>query len=365
LGSATLGIDPNSLAYQILNSTVGTQLVKILDINNTIVKQTITIDNSDVLDQLNDIPTMTGTEITDIAQQESVNVANQLVNYIQTNTLTAQNFYNLIFNTANNIVNNGLQQVIGTDLNNILGSLSSVLPQFSGNMNQTLSQHQPKGQLQTINITLQKHGKILAIIKKKLTIAQALRLQQAMNNNSLDTTNTQAWLSSVDSAIGGSGVESALSDAGNSFSQVGSDLATNLSNGGSAFNFMGLSQVGNLLSGSVPMLNTLNVQQMVSMLSAMPTSTALSMIGKGALMMSNLNSSQINQLLQQLPQATVSQVIGSQQTVTNYMSTGATFSEQASDTAVALSMRVSTTPVGTILKAILPIGVTIVSERIQ
>jgi len=362
LSSPSLGVDPTSLAYAIINAAVGSQITQTLPLNGVNVSMTIIINSSYIQDQLNNIPSFTGTEQQTIATNEAANVTTALAGLITTNTLTATNFLGILQTTQQNIQNASLQNALGTNVSNILGSISQLISQFSGNIQDSESNHQPRGRLTTVTDALQNHSKILSLIKKKIDLSDIFQQIGSMAGQA--QSQVSSMMGSISQAMSGSGISSALA-ASNiipTTSTVQSTLQNILQSGQSPLTSLSPASLNSLVSSGNAMLNTLTQTQVQSMLSALPPSLVMSMMGSGLTMMSSLTTNEINTLLSTLPVNTVTQLLAGNPSIANFNSTSSNLAEDTSDIAAALASIIATQASGVTLTAILPNGTTVICK---
>jgi hypothetical protein len=360
IGGSTLNIDVNSLAYMLMTAAVGTTIIETLQLNGAVVVTTVRLDSSYIQDQLANIPSFTGTEQQDIATDESATIANQLVTLITQNALTAAAFLDILRNTQANVQNKSLQNVLGTDLNGIMSQLMQLISQFAGNIQDSEQDHQPRGRLETVTEALQKHSKILGLIKKKLDVSDIFQSMGGLQGQAMSQ--IQSMMGSIASAAGsGSGIGQALqtSDIVASTSTIQSTLANILQSAQSPLQSLTSSALNSLVMNGSAMLNTLSAGQVQSMLAALPPCLAMSLMGTGTAMFSNMTSQEISTLLDALPIHTVNLLLAGDTSMINFNSSGASQAEMTSDIAAALSSVISTQATGTILMAILPNGTTV------
>lgn len=359
IGGPTLNMDVNSLAYMLMTAAVGTVLTQTLRLNGSVVTTTVRIDSSYIQDQLASVPSFTGTEQQDIATDESVTVANQLVTLISQNALTASAFLDILRNTQANVQSKSLKNAIGTDLNGILGQLMQLISQFAGNIQDSEQDHQPRGRLETVTEALQKHSKILGLIKKKLDVADIFQSMGGLQGQAMSQ--IQSMMGSIGQSITGSGIAQALqaSDIVPMTSTITSTLSNILQSAQSPLQSLTSSALNGLIMDGSSMLNTLSTEQVQSMLGALPPSLAMSLMGSGTAMFSNMSTQEITSLLGTLPTHTLNLLLGGQDNIINFNSAGASQAEMTSDIAAALSAVISTQQIDTVLMTVLPNGTTV------
>lgn len=362
IGGPTLGVDPNSLANAIITSAIGTTIQQTLQLNNRVILLSVIINSSYISDQLANIPTFTGLEQQTIATNEAVNVTDGLYNLIVNNMLTAQGFLDILRQTQLNIQSASLKNAIGTDIAGIMGQIQSLISQFAGNIQDSEQDHQPRARLETVTEALQKHSKILALIKKKLDVSDIFQSMGSMAGQA--QSQIQSMMGSIQGSIGSSGLATALqsSDIIPMTSTVSSTLQNILKSGQSPLSSLTPANLNDLLANGGSMLNSLTQTQVQSMLSALPPNLVMSLMGSGLTMMSNLDTNEMNSLLSSLPQNTVTMLLQGNPAVANFHSTSSTLAEQTSDIAAALSSVIATQTLGVKLMTILPNGTTVICE---
>lgn len=363
IGGSSLNLDPNSVAAMILQAAVGHTITTIQVLNGKIIETRIIINSTYIQDQLAAIPSFTGTEQQDIATTVSVDVATALSNLITTNTLTAPNFLGILTNAQAKIQSLGLKNALGgADLNSILGNIQQLIAQFAGNINDSEQNHQPRGRLDTITETLQKHSKILALIKKKIDISDIFDKMGSMAGQA--TSQVQQAMSQIQSSLASSPISAAMhnSDIIASTSSVSDVLSNILQSAQSPLQYLTSSSLDSLLTAGNSMLQPLEESQVNSLLAALPPSLVMSLLGNGTTMFSNLSTQEINELLAALPLQTINLLLQGNSNLTNFHSSGSSLAEQTSDIASALTVVIATQAVGTNLTTILPNGTTVICQ---
>ena len=121
-------------------------------------------------------------------------ILTELLNLIKNGLLNAATLEALLQEHFAKIQSNGSQQTIGANLGNILGMLGSVLPQLSGPINSSLSDHLPPSVLDQsiVQEALKKFAMSQAYLKKPETGKKALAISAVQQ-----TTDTASILSSL------------------------------------------------------------------------------------------------------------------------------------------------------------------------
>jgi hypothetical protein len=359
IGGPTLGIDPNSLAYLILTSAVGSVFTRDVQINGRRVVITVRVDSSYIRDQLESIPTFTGLEQQEIAAEEAVIITSDLVDEITRGVLTAQSFLNILRGSQARIQDASMMKALGTNMAGLLGMAQQLISQFAGNINDSKEDHQPRGRLETVSDALQQHTKVLSLIKKKLDVSEIFDSMQSAAGQA--QSQIQGMMGQIQSAVSQSGIANAMmsSDIVAMTSTAQSSLQSMLQSAQNPLVALNSTSLNSLINTGGAMLNTLNQTQVQSMLSALPPSLVMSLMGTNLTMMSNLDTNEMNALLATLPQSTVSTLLAASPTIVNFHNATSSLAEQTSDIAAALASVISTQEVGTFLKTILPNGTTV------
>jgi hypothetical protein len=289
-------------------------------------------------------------------------VTEQLVSMIRDGTLTAQGFVDLIQTTQQNASDSGLQSALGTGSSGILSSLGQLVPLFASNIEDSLVDHAAKGRLQTMEKTLQNHAKILAIAKKKLDIADIFSSLQSAVTGLEDR--AQAVVAQIQSALSSSGLGAALQAAGmDSGIPAAEALTSAISSGSSIVSILPVQSVQELLFSGQPLVGVLSSGQVAALLQSMSPASVMAMLGSGATALADSTPSEIEALLSSLPSSAAAALYGGSDSVTSYAVAGSSDAELASNTAVALAVRVSISPINTVLTVVLPVGLVVTATR--
>lgn len=119
---------------------------------------------------------------------------------VNNNLLTEATFNSLTDAFLGDIQNNGLNQVIGANINNVLSQVQNLLPQISGAINNTLDAHLPTSVLNSSVVTqvLQKFAIQQALLKAPTTGLKALAMQATTLGNVANASAIGSALSQVE-----------------------------------------------------------------------------------------------------------------------------------------------------------------------
>jgi len=251
---------------------------------------------------------------------------------------------------------------LGTDMAGLLGMAQQLISQFAGNINDSKEDHQKRGKLETVTDALQDHTKILSLIKKKMDVSDIFDSMKSMAGQAPQQ--VQQMMGQIQGAISGSGIAKAIESSGivPMTSTVQNSLQSILQSAQSPLASLNSDSLNDLITTGSTMLNKLSPTQVTSMLSALPPSLVMSLMGTNLTMMSNLDTHEINSLLSKLPQSTVTLLLQSAPDIVNFHNSTSSLAEHTSDIAAALAAVISTEVVGTTLKTILPNGTTVTCE---